>query len=352
MQVGTSPEVSSLGVEDVSKLETDLQANPEDMDSRMELLVYFGLKGQEGPFTTQLLWFIRNHPSIETLSMAQSIRSREPLSNEASNQIAAEWEKAVTEHSGSTAVLANAANFIETTNPERALELFRQAAALSPEKHDSYERASALIYAAAEAQLIHPEARFNNIQMSSETGAKLRDQLAALGNPALFSHAGMLLVNLSYAKGADPQFARGIELIQQAIDLDPNNTKWTDALESAKAEPQRQATYETLMHAQPPQQGMVRLGAKVAEASLISRTDPVYPPLALQARIQGVVEFAVTVGPDGKVQDLKLVRGHPIMVEAAKNAVLTYVYHPATVDGKAIPFETQVIVAFRLDGSQ
>jgi protein TonB len=103
------------------------------------------------------------------------------------------------------------------------------------------------------------------------------------------------------------------------------------------------------MKADSPQPGIVRIGSKAAEASLVSKTDPVYPPKAVAARIQGVVEFTVTVGPEGKVEKIQLVSGHPIMVEAAKEAVQKWVYHPATVDGTAISFVTQVIVPFRLD---
>jgi protein TonB len=49
---------------------------------------------------------------------------------------------------------------------------------------------------------------------------------------------------------------------------------------------------------------------------------------------------------DGKVQNLQLVSGHPLLVNAAKDAVLTYVYYPAKVDGKAVPFQTEVTVPF------
>ena len=93
---------------------------------------------------------------------------------------------------------------------------------------------------------------------------------------------------------------------------------------------------------------LVRIGAGVAQASLLSKTDPVYPPLALQARIQGTVEFTVIVGEDGEVESLSLVRGHPLLVNAAKEAVLKWVYHPTTVGGKATRFQTQVLVPFKL----
>jgi TonB family protein len=141
---------------------------------------------------------------------------------------------------------------------------------------------------------------------------------------------------------------RGLALIRQAIALDPGNAKWTAMLEDALAEPARRAAFQRL-RSEPPKPGFVRIGSAVAEASLISKVDPIYPAVALAARIQGTVEFTVTVGTDGKVESLELVRGHPLLVPAAKAAVLKWVYHAASQDGKPIPFETQVIMPFRLN---
>ena len=155
-------------------------------------------------------------------------------------------------------------------------------------------------------------------------------------------------MEFSFHPANPEQNRRGLELIQEAIQLEPSNPKWTEALEWAKAEPQRQLNYQNASIANIVRPGVVRISAEVAAANLVSKTDPVYPPLALQARIQGTVEFTVTVGPDGKVQNLFLVRGHPLLVNAAKDAVLKWVYHATTLDGKAIPFQTQVLVPFQL----
>jgi TonB family protein len=347
--VGLDTAFLSLSSADVAKLEADVQANPEHLDSRMELIEYYGMKGQQQQFAKHLLWFIQNHPGTETLSIAQAMRSREPLGEEFSNQITAAWEKAVAENPHSVAVLKNAANFVEKTNPERAMDLFRQAEFLAPGKHFHDE---GVIYALAEAKLIRPDAKFNNIDMSSETAARLRGQLDALHDPAALCSAGKMLVELSSGKPGDPQFALGLQLIQRAIDLDPGNVDWIDTMQAARGEPQLRAAYESMRAGPPLPQGTVRIGAKIAEASLISKTDPVYPAAALSARISGTVKFTVTVGVDGKVEDLQLVSGHPLMVQAATDAVLTYVYHPATVDGKAVPFVTEVMVPFSLRETQ
>ena len=100
-----------------------MKANPEALDSRIELVVYYGTKRNQAQFTTHLLWFIHNHPDIGTPSMAEAMRGGEPLNEETSNQLASAWEKAVGEHPLSVSILTKAATFIETINPEHAINL-------------------------------------------------------------------------------------------------------------------------------------------------------------------------------------------------------------------------------------
>ncbi|MBV8729361.1 MAG: tetratricopeptide repeat protein, partial [Acidobacteriia bacterium] len=66
----------------------------------------------------------------------------------------------------------------------------------------------------------------------------------------------------------------------------------------------------------------VRLSRDVAEANLISKVDPVYPSLAKAAKVQGAVEFTAQIGKNGKITNLQLVRGHPLLVNAAREAIL------------------------------
>jgi protein TonB len=70
--------------------------------------------------------------------------------------------------------------------------------------------------------------------------------------------------------------------------------------------------------------------------------------LAQQARIQGNVEFTVDIGTDGHVKNIRLVRGHPLLVNPAKDAVFQYVYRPTLLNGKPVAVRTTVVVPFRL----
>jgi TonB family protein len=60
-----------------------------------------------------------------------------------------------------------------------------------------------------------------------------------------------------------------------------------------------------------------------------SRVPPVYPVLARQANISGVVRVEVTVAPDGNVKDPKVLGGHPLLVGAALDALKKWRFEPA-----------------------
>jgi len=94
--------------------------------------------------------------------------------------------------------------------------------------------------------------------------------------------------------------------------------------------------------------GPVRVGGRVAEANLIRKVQPVYPPLAKSARVQGTVEFTATISKDGNIENLTLVRGHPLLVNAAREAVLQWKYRPTMLNGQPVEVVTDIIVNFTL----
>ncbi len=81
---------------------------------------------------------------------------------------------------------------------------------------------------------------------------------------------------------------------------------------------------------------------------LIESSQPEYPPLARQARIQGTVRFTAVIGTDGHVVDLRLVSGHPLLVPAAQEAAKQYVYQPTLLNGVPVEVVTQIDVNFTL----
>jgi len=65
----------------------------------------------------------------------------------------------------------------------------------------------------------------------------------------------------------------------------------------------------------------VRVSQGVTQGMVISKVQPIYPPDAKAARVQGSVVIAVIIGKDGNVQSERLVSGHPLLSPAAMDAV-------------------------------
>ncbi|HWQ53453.1 MAG TPA: energy transducer TonB [Bryobacteraceae bacterium] len=91
-----------------------------------------------------------------------------------------------------------------------------------------------------------------------------------------------------------------------------------------------------------------RVGGQVQEATLISRRDPIYPPLAKQARVQGTVQLEARVGRDGTVKEVKVISGHPLLRQAAADAVKRWMYRPTLLNGEAVEVTTRVAVGFSM----
>jgi TonB family protein len=100
--------------------------------------------------------------------------------------------------------------------------------------------------------------------------------------------------------------------------------------------------------APPPTPQRIRVGGSVQERKLLQHPEPVYPPLAQQARISGVVRLNAIIGKDGTVQNLTVTSGHPLLVPAAMEAVKQWVYAPTLLNGQAVEVVTQIDVNFAL----
>jgi len=92
----------------------------------------------------------------------------------------------------------------------------------------------------------------------------------------------------------------------------------------------------------------IRVGGNVQAAKIVRQPKPIYPPLAKQARISGVVRFNAVIGKDGTIQNLQLVSGHPLLVQSAQDAVKQWVYQPTLLNGEPVEVVTQIDVNFTL----
>jgi protein TonB len=94
----------------------------------------------------------------------------------------------------------------------------------------------------------------------------------------------------------------------------------------------------------------VKQGGQVTAASLVTQTRPVYPALARQARIQGSVILHAIIDKDGKVAQLEVISGHPLLVQSALDAVKQWRYKPTMLNGDPVEVDTTITVTFTMGG--
>ena len=87
-------------------------------------------------------------------------------------------------------------------------------------------------------------------------------------------------------------------------------------------------------------------GGQIQPAQLISRKEPEYPLLARQMGAKGTVELIATIGTDGTVKAVKVVKGHPLLVNAAKDAVMQWRYRPTLLNGQPVQNDTRITLNF------
>lgn len=92
----------------------------------------------------------------------------------------------------------------------------------------------------------------------------------------------------------------------------------------------------------------IRVGGNVQQAKLINQPRPMYPPLAKQARISGVVRLNAIISKDGTIQNLTVISGHPLLVPSAMDAVKQWRYAPTLLNGEPVEVVTQIDVNFTL----
>jgi len=99
----------------------------------------------------------------------------------------------------------------------------------------------------------------------------------------------------------------------------------------------------------PAQHEPLRIGGNVLEAKLIHKVIPIYPAMARAARISGTVHLIGVIGRDGTVQHLQLVDGHPLLTQAALDAVRQWVYRPTLLNGDPVEVVAPIEVKFVLN---
>ena len=69
---------------------------------------------------------------------------------------------------------------------------------------------------------------------------------------------------------------------------------------------------------------------------LKTRVDPVYPELAKRNNIRGTARVELLITQDGRVKDVRVLGGHPILVEAVMEVITKWKYEPATEESTIV----------------
>jgi TonB family protein len=343
--------------EDATNLEARLARDPATQEVHEKLLFIYHDEWLTGDplaaekHDTQLLWLIANHPESYALAdwyIARPANDRpgtfQPHYQEAQNL----WTNQIAKFPDSPAVLAHAGAFFRDKDAPRALDLYKQARQLDPNEVD-YTRSVAWFYEQAEMlSRVPPGVMGVGPMLDAAFAESLREELTSSTDASLLATLGSILARISQLLGAPfagtdlPALAK--QLMDRALALDPANPQVQRAVEAVRIPPPDAKSLDA-------PRGAVRIGARVMELSLTTKVDPVYPPLAKVAGIQGNVVFDVLIDKDGSVESAQLSSGHPLLANAARKALFQYRYRPTLLSGNPVQVVTTVVIAFRLPGS-
>jgi protein TonB len=80
----------------------------------------------------------------------------------------------------------------------------------------------------------------------------------------------------------------------------------------------------------------IRIGGDVREPQVVRLVAPVYPQLAQTARVSGTVVLEATLTVDGTVDEIRVISGHPLLIDAAIACVKQWQYEPTYLNGSPV----------------
>jgi TonB family protein len=90
-----------------------------------------------------------------------------------------------------------------------------------------------------------------------------------------------------------------------------------------------------------------QVAAEVMEKLLVHRVEPVYPPEARRANVQGVIALDIVIGRDGTIATMRPLNGPDMLARAAMDALRWWRFEPYRINGEPAVVETTVAVEFK-----
>jgi TonB family protein len=335
--------------QEIANLESHVLQTPEDLDARIELLQLYldtappSLSVDSGRRSVRLqhiLYLVEHHPeaAVSASEVAYVYRSSGPYANVADHEAVRDrWLAAVQGHAGNIAVTMNAVKFLEREDQEDAEQVLRRAMDADPQNR---EIAANLGFLYAKEIL------------GRDLAAHATAELEQSSNAIVLAAAGTALPNLAVRASAgrvvdEKIFDLASELSARARRLAPDDSDLQGPMPLIQhfiAAQEGTGAFGAPSAANTPSR--IRVGENVQAANLIRKTQPQYPEDARKANITGQVQMTAIIGRDGTIQNLQLISGPPQLVEAALQAVETWLYKPTHLNGAPVEVVTTITVSF------
>ena len=182
-------------------------------------------------------------------------------------------------------------------------------------------------------------------------------------------------VNPVYPEGARKKGVQGIVILEVKIDesgkvMDAMVLRSVPGLDQAAIEAIKQWIYEPMLIQGKPvkaiftvtvafklgekdiekfAEGAVKVKDQISPPKLVRLVEPVYPEIARQAKVEGIVIVQARTDIQGRVKDAMILRSVPLLDQAALDAVRQWVYEPLLIDGQPKEAVFTVTVRFALD---
>ncbi len=323
--------------QEMANLESHVLQNPEDISARVELLQLYldtappptyESPGRRSVRLQHILYLVEHHPeaAASASKAAYVYRANGPYANVGDHEaVRDQWLAAVQGHPKNSAVTLNAVRFLLVEDPGNAEQVLRRAVDSDPENREI----------AANLGFQYAREMLGN---APDLAKNARAELDQSSNAIVLAGAGTALPNMMGHGGIvnEKLFDLANELMDRARKLAPDDPDIQGPM------PLIQFFTSTPLPAPTPP-SRIRVGETVQSANLIRRTQPQRPA---DAHVSGEVKFTAIIGRDGTIQNLQLISGHPLLVDAAIQAAKTWLYKPTRLNGVPVEVVTTITVSF------
>jgi hypothetical protein len=325
--------------QEIANLESHVLQNPEDLDARVRLLQLYldtapsSLSADSDRRSVRLqhiLYLVEHHPeaAVNASRAAYVYRSGGPYANAADHEDVRDlWLAAVQGRARDMAVMMNAVKFLEREDPADAERVLRRALDADPQNREI-------------------AANLGFLYAMEILAGHAATELEQSSNAIVLAAAGTALPNLAVRASAgrvvdQKIFDLASELSARAMQLAPDDPDIQGPMPLITYFAAAQEALAALAPNNAPSR--IRVGENVQVYNLIRKTPPQRPA---DTQVTGEVRLTAIIGRDGTIQNLQLISGPPPLVDAALQAVETWLYKPTLLNGSPVEVVTTITVRF------